>query len=135
MTLAIYLAGSIVGVGLMVALCYALFGARTVAIAADNAVARLACDVAGFQAGAIALSADGSSALVEDRRDGAIHLVVRRGDALVTRRLGKDLLNGAAIAHARLDLRLADFTLAEASLILPDPVTAQQWQQRLERAA
>lgn len=110
----------------MVGLCFALFG-RAGAPTADAFEARLAFDVPGFRAGRSAVSADGRAALIEDARDGAVHLAVARGDGVVTRKLAR----GAHISRdgERLTLGLKDFTLKRAQLTLAD---ASDWETRLK---
>ncbi len=98
----------------MVGLCVLLFGRAVTTIDADGAAATLAQDVPGFRAGAVALSTDGHAALVEDARDRSLHLVVARGDGLVTRHLSKSYVKTAMQNGAALNLRLADITFPKA---------------------
>src|SRR5689334_1359152 len=108
----VYLAGSLAGVGLMVGLSFLLFGVRASAFAnLSDAVHRLAEEIAGFHAGETASDSANRAALIENARDGAIHLVVARGDGLAIRRLRKDSLKRVARAGATLDLQISDLTL------------------------
>jgi len=125
----LYLAGSLAGVGLMVGLSVLLFGLRAAPLDAADATRRLAQEIAGFRAGDVALDVGGQAALVEDRRDGTVHLVVRRGDGLITRRL--NALRRLDRDGAALSLRLSDFTLPRTRLVLPEAGLARAWQVRL----
>lgn len=121
------LAISLIGIALMVGLCWALFGLGHAPIADAGAVgADLARDVPGFRAGRCALSRDRLAALVEDARDGSVYLAVARGDGMVTRKLAR----GIALARdgERLTLDLREFTLGRAALELDD---AAWWERRL----
>ena len=86
----------------------------------------------GFAAGAAALSADGTTALVENARDGAPWLVHAMGDGLVTRNLARDGLAAVSRAGKTLTLQLSDFTLPLARVALADEASARQWAARLE---
>ncbi|HEX4859961.1 MAG TPA: hypothetical protein VFV07_01910 [Rhizomicrobium sp.] len=113
-------------VALMVGLCLLLFGrASTPGTQAFDA--RLAQDVPGLRAGRRAVSGDGRSVLVEDARDGAIYLVVARGDGVVTRKLSRS--TRVSRDGERLTLGLQDFTLKRAELTLTD---ASDWEARLK---
>ena len=129
----LYLAGSLGGVAAICGLCVLLFGAGVASLDADSAKARLRGDVVGFQAGRCTLSADRRSALVEDARDGAIYLVVVRGDGLVTRRLADGFLRAAAQDGATLRLKFADFTFPGTRIDLADDALARDWQARIAR--
>jgi hypothetical protein len=131
----LYLTGSLAGVALMVGLCYLLFGGRSTRLGVDDATRRLRAEVAGFVPGEIAVDVEGSAALVENARDHAVHLVVSRGDALVTRKVGPRSLRRLEHDGATLTLGLADFTLGTARLVLADRALAAEWQARLARYA
>jgi hypothetical protein len=127
-----YLAGSLGGIAVMVGFAVMLFGTATTKIAhASDAVRRLKQEIAGFRAGETALDADRNSALVENARDGVLHLVVARGDGLVVRPLRTGIVKRIERSGATLSLRLADFTLPRASLTLADESLAQAWEARL----
>src|ERR1700741_4564488 len=98
-------------VALMVGLCFLLFG-RAPVPAREAFEARLARDVPGFRAGRRALSGDGRAELIEDPRDGAVHLAVARGDGVVTRKLSRAVR--ISRDGERLVLDLGDFTLKRA---------------------
>jgi hypothetical protein len=132
----LYLAGSLAGIGLIVGLNVMLFGATGVKIAsAADVIRRLKDEIAGFRAGDVALDAGQRAALVENARDGVLHLVVARGDGLVTRALKKGALKRLTRDGATLSLRLADFTLPRATLTLPDEALAADWETRVARLA
>jgi hypothetical protein len=125
-----YLAGSLGGIILLVALCAALFGTRRAAIPPQAVLeASLAKTIPGFRIRALA--ADSHAALAENAADGAVYLVVAHGDGFVTRRLSPELLAAIARDAASLTLRLADFTLPAVRLVLPDSDAAARWQARL----
>lgn len=128
----IYILGSLGGIALMVGLAVALFGISGAKIAnASHAIRRLKDEVAGFRAGDIALDAGQSAALVENARDGVVHLVIARGDGLVVRALKNGIVKRVVRDGATLALRLADFTLPRAKLVLPDDSAAEAWEARL----
>jgi len=128
----IYLAGSLGGIALMVGLAVLLFGTVKPKIAnASEAVRRLKEEVAGFRAGETALDADKNAALVENARDGVVHLVVARGDGLVARPLKNGIVKRVRRDSSTLSLRLGDFTLPRARLTLVDEGSAQAWEARL----
>jgi hypothetical protein len=132
----LYLAGSLAGIALIVGLNVMLFGATGVKIAsAADVIRRLKDEIAGFRAGDVALDAGQRAALVENARDGVLHLVVARGDGLVTRSLKKGALKKLTRDGATLSLRLADFTLPRATLTLPDEALAADWETRVARLA
>jgi hypothetical protein len=120
------LAISLAGIAAMVGLCRALFGRAGLRLSdAEAATAALAQEIPGFRAKRTALSRDGEAALVEDAL-GCVHLVVVRGDGLVTRRLAR----GVSLSRdgERLALRLKDFTLGKVEL---DVAGAEAWEARL----
>lgn len=132
----LYLLGSLGGVAMMIGLAAMLFGTRSVKIAtAADAIHRLNMEIAGFRAGDAALDADQNAALVENARDGVLHLVVARGDGLVIRPLRHGFVKKLTREGATLSLRLADFTLPHARLTLLDEAAAQSWEARLARGA
>jgi len=134
--LGLYILGSLAGVALMVGIAALLFGTRAVTITnASDAIARLQAEVAGFRAGAAAVDAASNAALVENARDGVMHLVVARGDGLVIRALKHGLVKRILRDGATLSLRLADFTLPRATLTLADEAAARDWETRLARLA
>ena len=130
-----YLLFSLGGVAALIALNAALFGAGTAKIATPQSVeAYLAQILPAFRGCSTALGADGGAALAENAVDGAIHLVIARGDAFVARKLAKPLLRGVERRDACLSLRLADLTLPHVRLALGDAQTAAQWERRLSGA-
>ena len=131
-----YLLGSLGGIGLMVGLAAILFGTQSVKIAtASDAVRRLKQEIAGFIAGDAALDANQSAALVENARDGVLHLIVARGDGLVVRPLKHGVVKKLTRDGATLSFKLADFTLPRARLTLLDEAAAQSWEARLAHSA
>ncbi len=131
----LYLLGSIAGVALLVGLNVMLFGFRAATIAsASDAIRRLREEIAGFRAGDAALDAAHHVALVEDARDGVLHLVVARGDGLATRALKHGVVKRLIRDGATLTLRLADFTLPRARITFADDDLAKLWEARLRAA-
>jgi hypothetical protein len=127
-----YLAGSLAGIAVLVSLCAALFGTKRAAIPSRPALeAYLAQSVPGLRIRAMVR--DDDAALIENERDGAIHLIVARGDGLVTRQLSPALLRAVSREGATLSLRLTDFTLPSAKLALQDSEAAARWDARLAR--
>jgi hypothetical protein len=124
--MALQLAVSVAGIALMVGFCWLLFGGAEATLSAQSAAARLERDVPGFRAGRAALGRDARAALVEDARDGAVYLVLARGDGMVTRKLAR----GTRMTRdgERLALTLGEFTLKHAALELRD---AAEWEARL----
>jgi hypothetical protein len=119
---------SVGGIAVMVGLCRALFGHTTTPLPDADALAeKLAHDIPGFRAGRIALSRDAEAALAEDLRDGAVYLVLARGDGVVIRRLVRGI--GVARDGQRVALQFRDFTLKGARLDLAD---AEGWETRLK---
>jgi hypothetical protein len=131
----LYLLASLVGVAALVGFCALLFGRDAAKIDAQAAADSVRADVPGFRAGAVALSADARTALVEDARDGTAYLVIVRGHDLVTRRLSRDLLRKAMRNGAALDLHLSDFTFPKARLVFAQEAAALEWETRFARLA
>lgn len=132
----IYFLGSIAGIALLVGLNIMLFGATGVKLtSASDAIRRLKEEIAGFRAGDTVIDTAQSAALVENAHDGSLHLVVARGDGLVTRALKKGAVKTLARDGATLSLRLTDFTLPRAKLTLADEALARDWETRLARQA
>ena len=119
---------SVGGIAVMVALCWMLFGRATAKLPDADAVgAQMARDIRGFRAGAVALSRDGATALVEDVHRGTVYLVIARGDGIVTRKLSRG--TGVTRKSNQIALRLKDFTLKYANLDLAD---AECWETKLK---
>src|SRR6201996_9803804 len=131
----LYLVASLAGVAALVGFCVLLFGRDTARIDAQAAEDALRTDIPGFRAGAVALSADESAALVEDAHDGAAYLVIARGRGLVTRKLARGFLRNAKRNGASLDLRLSDFTFPKARLVFGEEAAALEWETRFARLA
>ena len=128
----LYLLGSLAGVAMLVLLCAALFGASGARIATAQALeAYLGQILPRFRVRSIALGEDAKAALAENDVDGTIHLVVAHGDGMVTRKLSRPLLRAVERNGAMLSLRLDDFTMPRAALILPDPAIAAAWEKKL----
>jgi hypothetical protein len=130
----LYLAVSLAGVAGMVGLCALLFGRAVATLDTRSAAARLANDVPGFRLGNSALSADCRSAMLEDARNGAVYLVTARGDAFVTRKLGRADVKAASRDGAALALRFSDFTFPTATIAFHDEGIARDWEARMEKA-
>ncbi len=131
----LYLLGSLAGVAALVGFCALLFGRDTARVDAPAAEAALRADIPGFRAGAVALSADGEAALVEDAHDGASYLVIARGRGLVTRKLSRGFVRDARRDGAALNLRLSDFTFPKARLVFAQEAAALEWESRFARLA
>jgi hypothetical protein len=132
----LYLLGSIAGVAMLIGFNVVLFGWRRATLASVNdAESRLTAEIPGFRLGDAAIDQVAATALVENARDGALHLVVARGDGLVTRALKYGALKALARDGRILSLRLSDLTLPRAELTLADEAAAKQWEARLSRAA
>lgn len=128
----LYLMGSMGGVALMVGLAAMLFGtAGAKIVSASDVVRRLKEEIAGFRAGETALDADAHAALVENARDGALHLVVARGDGLVVRPLRNGIVKRVLRSGSTLSFSLRDFTLPRVRLTLSDEASAQAWEARI----
>jgi hypothetical protein len=127
----LYLAGSLAGVAMLVALSAVLFGTRGRIATAESVQTCLALLTPGFQAREIALARDGRAALALNDADDRVHLVVARGDSFAVRRLSPRLVRAVARDGATLSLRLADFTLPRAELCLPDAESASLWERRI----
>ncbi|MDE2493024.1 MAG: hypothetical protein KGL97_03885 [Alphaproteobacteria bacterium] len=127
-----YLLFSLGGVALLVALNAALFGIRGAEIAGAQTVeAYLTQILPAFRGRSMSLGADRTAALAENGVDGALLLVIVRGDAFVVRKLGKPLLRAVERRGDCLSLRLADVTLPSVRLALGDAQTAAQWERKL----
>ena len=132
----LYLAASLAGIALIVALCAFLFAGARATIADERAVAAYLAEILPvFAAAAIAVSRDGTAALAENARDGAIHLMIVRGDGLVVRKLTADLLKKIVRQGDALTLKLADFTLPRSRLVFADDAAAGQWERKLGAVA
>ncbi|HEY1631111.1 MAG TPA: hypothetical protein VGF56_07330 [Rhizomicrobium sp.] len=125
--LVLYLAGSVIGIALMVGLNLLLFGRGVRALDPAALAERLALDHPGFRAGASVVAGD--AALIENLADGAVWLVRAGGDKFVTRRVVG--LKRLSRAGTSLDLRFADFTFPRARLCFADEATARSWEARL----
>lgn len=131
--LALYLAGSLVGVALLVLLNLSLFGrAKTDVGTADTVSARLAREIPGFRAGRFARDAQGRAALIENAADRSVFLVEALGDDVVTRKLLPSQPITVDRNGATLELRLADFTFPRAKIRFDDEAAAREWERRLE---
>ena len=97
----------------------------------DAAGVRLAEDVVDFDPGEGVLAADGRAALVLDSEGARCGLVLAKGGRTVTRVLGSGGLVAAEREGAALRLRLDDFTLPRAQVIMGDETEAQAWLERL----
>ena len=132
----LYLAGSLVGVSLIVGLNLLLFGRTKPALGSlADIAARLAADVPGFRAGAGLVADDGSTALIEDATTGTLFLAKAIGDRVVTRKVSRSMLRGIAVDGSTLRLQLGDFTFRDATLAFTDSDALRGWEMRLREAA
>ncbi len=102
----------------------------------EEAAERLAEDVIGFHASEGVVAADGRAALVLDRDQPRLGIVVARRDRLVCRALpagGLRSVEADARDSLSLDLRLDDDTLSRVGVRFADAPQAETWRRRLER--
>lgn len=129
----LYLAGSLIGVAMIVGLNLVLFGRAKPALGnLQDLGARIAADVPGFRAGSGIVGNDGSTALVIDGTDSTIFLIKGLGDRAVTRKLSRGMVRGVSADGSTLSLRLRDFTLPKARIALESDATARDWEARLK---
>jgi hypothetical protein len=127
-----YIIGVLLGNGLVVVAAALLFRkARPVLGDCDTVAERLRHEIPHFRAGAQAHSSNGNAALVEDVGSGALLFVKGIGKGLAVRRLSDGTLKDVKRQGARLSLRLADFTLSRADILLPNEDQAREWETRL----
>jgi hypothetical protein len=132
----LYLAGSLIGVAMIVGLNLVLFGRAKPALGnLQNLGARIAADIPGFRAGSGIVGNDGSTALVTDSADGTIFLIKAFGDRVVTRRLSRGVVRGVSTDGSTLSLRLKDFTWPRARIALDSEAAARDWEARLKTMA
>ena len=132
----LYLAGSLIGVAMIVGLNLLLFGRTKPALGNVQGIGtRIAADMPGFRAGSGIVGDDGATALVTDSTDGTIFLVKGFGDRLVTRKLSRGVVRGVSASGSMLSLRLKDFTLPKARIVLDSEAVAQDWEARLKALA
>jgi hypothetical protein len=130
----LYLAGSLIGVAMIVGLNLVLFGRAKPALGNVQAVAtRIAADIPGFRAGGGIIGNDGATALVTDSADSTIFLIKAFGDRVVTRKLSRGVLRGVSADGSTLSLRLKDFTWPKARIALGSEAIARDWEVRLKK--
>lgn len=129
---ALYLLGSLLGIGLLVGLNLLLMGRARPRLDPAAAAALLAAEHPGFRASDIAVTAAADAALVEDAA-GALYLVMTLGDRLVSRGLAKTHPATVTRDGRTLTLRFRDFTFPRARLVFADDAEAEDWQKRLAR--
>jgi len=71
-------------------------------------------------------------ALVTDNTDSTIFLIKALGDRLVTRKLSRGVVRSVSADGSTLSLRLKDFTLPKARLVLDNETLARDWEARLK---
>ena len=127
------------GIALILTLVWLTGGRQRAVIAtADDAAAILAAPEAGFQAGEIAVSKDGSAALARDAL-GRIAVVFVSGARLGMRRLALEDIVSVTLAPqpgggVRMDIATRAFTRPRFTLAL-EPAAAETWQRYLREAA
>jgi hypothetical protein len=132
----LYLAGSLIGVAMIVGLNLVLFGRAKFALGSVRDIGtRIAADLPGFRAGSGIVGNDGATALVTDSADSTIFLVKAFGDRLVTRKLSRGVVRDVSANGSMLSLRLKDFTLPNARIALESEAAAQDWEARLKALA
>ena len=132
----LYLAGSLIGVAMIVGFNLVLFGRAKPALGnIQDLGTRIAADIPGFRAECGIIGNDGSVALVTDGADSTIFLIKALGDRLVTRRLSRGLLQAVSTDGSTLSLWLKDFTLPRARIALESEAAARDWEARLKKLA
>jgi len=132
----LYLAGSLIGVAMIVGLNLLLFGRAKPALGSIQSLGvRIAADIPGFRAGSGIVGNDGAAALVTDDADSTVFLVKAFGDRLVMRKLSRGVVRGVSANGLMLSLRLKDFTLPKARIALESEAAARDWEARLKRLA
>jgi hypothetical protein len=132
----LYLAGSLIGVSLIVGLNLLLFGRTRPRLGSlADIAARLAADVPGFRSGSGVIATGCDTALIEDAATHTLFLVKAVGDRMVTRKLSRGALRGVTVDGAVLRLRLKDFSFPNATLALADADASRSWEARLNGAA
>ena len=129
----IYLAGSLGGIALLVGFNLLLFGrVRPHVGTAQEIAARLATEIPGFRMGRALVSADGSSAVIENAANRSLYLVEAMGDDVVTRQLSKSLLANVGRLGDKLSLELRDFAFPRTTVIAASESLAREWEARLK---
>lgn len=129
----IYLAGSLGGIALLVGFNLLLFGrVRPQVGTAQEIAARLATEIPGFRMGRALVSADGSSAVIENAANRSLYLVEAMGAGVVTRQLSKGLLANVGRLGDKLSLELRDFAFPRATLVAGSESLAREWEARLK---
>lgn len=129
----IYLAGSLGGIALLVGFNLLLFGrVRPQVGTVQKIAARLATEIPGFRMGRALVSADGSSAVIENAANRSLYLVEAMGDDVVTRQLSKSLLANVGRLGDKLSLELRDFAFPRATVIAASESLAREWEARLK---
>jgi len=132
----LYLAGSLIGVAMIVGLNLVLFGRAKPALGnVQDVGARIAADIPGFRAGPGIVGNDGAMALVTDNAECTIFLIKAFGDRLVTRKLSRGMVRSVSADGSTLSLRLKDFTLQQARIVLDSEAAARDWETRLKALA
>jgi hypothetical protein len=132
----LYLAGSLIGVAMIVGLNLVLFGRAKPALGnIQDLGGRIATDVPGFRAGNGIVGKDGSIALVTDSAGCSIFLIKAFGDRVVTRKLSHGVLRDVSADGSTLLLKLKDFTLPKARIVLKSETVARDWEARLKTLA
>lgn len=131
---ALYLLGSLLGIGFLVGLNLLLMGRARPRLDPAVAVALLEAEHPGFCARNAVVAVTSDAALIEDAA-GALYLVMALGDKLASRRLAKDQVVSVVRDGRTLTLRLRDFTFRRARLALSDDAEAGEWERRLLRVS
>ena len=133
MSFYVYLAGALMGVGLLVGLNLLLMGRTAPRVSLEAAAALLASEIPGFRPARAVLARDGKAALVEDETE-TVFLVAAAGDKLVSRKLSPGSIRTLTCAGHTLTIRLHDFTFPQAGLVFEDETQARDWEARLAGA-
>lgn len=130
---ALYLLGSVLGIGLLVGLNLLLMGRARARLDLEAAKALLANEYPGFRAVDAVATVTADAALIADA-SGVPYLVTAFGDKMVSRRLSGNGIASLARKGNVLALQFRDPTFPRARLALRDDTEAENWQRRLERA-
>jgi hypothetical protein len=133
LTLLIVLAASALAVGGLIVLNRFIGGWQDVEFTDPALPAqRMEEDVTGFEAGEAVLARDRKAALVMEKDEARLGLVIARGDRCVTRAIRPGEIARLDADGARFHIHFNDFTLPRVTLDLEDS-DAQGWEKMMRR--
>ncbi len=121
---------SLLGVAILVGLSWALGAMRSVTVAEDGAIDRLAFDEPDFIPGEWFIGADGKAAAACSADGHETALVFAVGDGLATRRFRHGAVSIEKSGTSLL-FRMGEPSLRTVRLVAPDESTASHWVLRL----